>query len=151
MGRHRSWLQWWLAGWAEEERRKEDNPSEGDSGKKKKKDDDEPEDDSPNHSGHHSGLCFKCRNEITDLCATIDRCHDQLVAMDRRMNDIECLAKKDYNFLLRNIRKLFRMVGDVRKQGGGGRPRCNCPRCRWEHRRASHLSFISLRRGRRII
>ena len=114
---------------AEEKRREEDDPSEGDSGKKKKKDDDEPEDDSPNHSGHHSGCCFKCRNEIADLRATIDRCHDQIVAMDQRMDDIESLAEKDYNFLVRNIRKLFGMVGDIQNQGGG-RPRCNCPRCR---------------------
>ena len=116
-------------GWAEEERREEDDPSGGDSGKEKKKDDDEPEDDDPNRGGHHFGCCFKCRNEIADLCATIDRCHGQLVAMDRRMNDIERLAEKDYNFLLRNIRKLFGMVGDLQKQGGGC-PRCNCPRCR---------------------
>ena len=115
-------------GWAEEERREEDDPSGGDSGKKK--DDDEPEDDSPNRGGHHFGCCFKCRNEIADLHATIDRCHDQIVAMDRRMDDIERLAERDYNFLLRNITKIFGMVGDLRRQGGGGRPRCNCPRCR---------------------
>ena len=59
-------------GWADKERKEEDDPSEGDSGKKKKKDDDEPEDDSPNRSGHHFGCCFKCRNEIADLCATIE-------------------------------------------------------------------------------
>jgi len=64
-------------GWVEEERREEDDPSEGDSGKKKKKKgDNEPEDESPNRGGHHSGCCFKCRNEIADLRATIDRCHD---------------------------------------------------------------------------
>ena len=45
------------------------------------------------------------------------------------MDDIESLAEKDYIFLVRNIRKLFGMVGDLQKQGGG-RPRCNCPRCR---------------------
>jgi hypothetical protein len=115
-------------GWAEEERREEDDPSEGDSGKKKKKDDDKPEDDSPNRGGHHSGCCFKCHIEIADLRTTIDRCHDQLVAMDRRMDDIKSLVERDYNFLVRNIRKLFGMVGDLQKQGGG-RPRCNCPRC----------------------
>jgi hypothetical protein len=70
-------------GWAEEERREEDDPSEGDSGKKKKKKgDNEPEDDSPNRGGHHSRCCFKCRNEIADLRATIDRYHDRIVAMD---------------------------------------------------------------------
>ena len=116
-------------GWAEEERKEEDDPSGGDSGKKKK-DDDEPEDDSPNRGGHHFGCCVKCRNEIVDLHATIDRCHDRIVAMDRRMDDIESLAERDYNFLLRNIRKLFGMVGNLQKQGGGGRPRFNCPRCR---------------------
>jgi len=115
-------------GWAEEERREEDDPSRGDSGKRKK-DDDEPEDDSPNRSGHHSGCYFKCRNEIADLRAAIDSCHDRITAMDRRMDDIESLAKRDYNFLLRNIRKLFGMVRDLQKQGGGGRPRCNCSRC----------------------
>src|SRR6185437_8058561 len=72
----------------------------------------------------------RSRRTITDLYATIDRCYDQIVAMDRMMNDIERLAERDYNFLLRNIRKLFGMVGDLRKQGGGGCPRCNCPRCR---------------------
>src|SRR6185312_15126768 len=56
-------------GWAEEERKEEDDPSGGDSGKKKK-DDNEPEHDSPNSSEHHSGCCFKCRNEIADLRAT---------------------------------------------------------------------------------
>ena len=116
-------------GWAEEERREDDYPSGGDSGKEKKKDDDEPEDDDPNRGGHHFGCCFKCRNEIADLHATIDRCHDRIVAMDRRMDDIESLVERDYNFLVRNIRKLFGMVGDLQKQGGG-RPRCNCPRCR---------------------
>ena len=119
-----------MAGWAEEERREEDNPSGGDSGKEKKKDDDEPEDDDPNRGGHHFGCCFKCRNEITDLPATINRCHDQIMEMDRRMDDIERLVKRNYNFLLRNIRKLFGMVGNLQKQVGGGRPRCNCPRCR---------------------
>ena len=94
-------------GWPEEERREEDDPSGGDSGKKKK----------------------KCRNEIADLRATIDSCHDRIVAMDRRMDDIESLVERDYNFLVHNIRKLFGMVGDLQKQGGG-RPRCNCPRCR---------------------
>ena len=84
-------------GWAEEEKREDDDPSRGDRDKGKKKDDDEPEDDGPNRGGHHFGCCFKCRNEIADLCATIDRCHGQLVAMDRRMNDIERLAEKDYN------------------------------------------------------
>ena len=64
-------------GWAEEERREDDDPSRGDRGKGKKKDDDEPEDDSPNGS-----------NEIADLRATIDRFHDRIVAMDRRMDDI---------------------------------------------------------------
>ena len=117
-------------GWAEGERREDDDPSRGDRGKGKKKDDDEPEDNGPNRGGHHFGCCFKCRNEITDLYATIDRCHDQIMAMDGRMNDIERLAERDYNFLLRNIRKLFGMVGNLQKQGGGGRPRCNCPRCR---------------------
>ena len=115
-------------GWAEEERKEEDDPSGGDSGKKKK-DDDEPEDDSPNRGGHHFGCCVKCCNEIADLRATIDRCHDRIVAMDRRMDDIESLVERDYNFLVRNIWKLFGMVGDLQKQGGG-RPRCNCPRCR---------------------
>ena len=116
-------------GWAEEEKRKDDDPSRGDRDKGKKKDDDEPEDDGPNHGGHHFGCCFKCRNEIADLHTTIDRCHDRIVAMDRRMDDIERLVEGDYNFLLCNIRKLFGMVGDLQKQGGGGRPRCNCPRC----------------------
>ena len=116
-------------GWAKEERREDDNPSKGDRGKGKKKDDDKPKDDGPNRDGHHFRCCFKCRNEITDLRATIDRCHDRIVAMDRRMDDIESLAEKDYNFLVRNLRKLFGMVGDLQKQGGG-RPRCNCPRCR---------------------
>ena len=58
-------------GWAEEERREDDDPSGGDSDKEKKKDDDEPEDDDPNRGGHHFRCCFKCRNEITDLHATI--------------------------------------------------------------------------------
>src|SRR6185437_5568508 len=107
-------------GWPEEVRREEDDPSEGDSGKKKKKHDDEPEDDSPNRSGHHSGCFFKCHNEIADLRATIDRCRDRIMAMDRRMDDIKSLAERDYNFLVRNIRKLFGMVGDLQKQGGGG-------------------------------
>ena len=80
-------------GWAEEERKEEHDPSGGDSGKKKK-DDDEPEDDSPNCSGHYSGCCFKCRNEIADLCATIDRCHDQLVAMDRKMDDMRAWLRE---------------------------------------------------------
>ena len=96
-------------GWAEEERREEDDPSGGDSGKEKKKEDD------PNRGGHHFGCCFKCRNETTDLHATIDRCHDRIVAMDRRMDDIKRLVERDYNFLLRNIRKLFGMVGDLQK------------------------------------
>jgi len=69
-------------GWAEEERREDDDPSRGDRGKGKKKDDDEPEDDGPNRGGHHFGCYFKCHNEITDLYATIDRFHDQIVAMD---------------------------------------------------------------------
>ena len=116
-------------GWPEEERREEDDPSGGDSGNKKK-DDDEPEDDSPNRSGHHSGCCFKCHNEIADLRATIDRCRDRIVEMDRRMDGIESLAERDYNILLRNIRKLFGMVRNLQKQERGGRPRCNCSRCR---------------------
>jgi hypothetical protein len=115
-------------GWPEEERREEDDSSRGNRGKKKK-DDDEPEDNSPNRGSHHFGCCVKCRNEIVDLRATIDRCHDRIMAMDRRMDDIESLAERDYNFLLCNIRKLFGMVGDLQKLGGG-RPRCNCPRCR---------------------
>ena len=110
-------------GWAEEARREEDDPSGGDSGKEKKKEDD------PNRGGHHFRCCFKCRNEIADLHATIYMCHVRIMAMDRRMDDIERLVEGDYNFLLRNIRKLFGMVGDLQKQGGG-RPICNCPRCR---------------------
>ena len=50
----------------------ENGKVQGDSGKKKR-DDDEPEDDSPNRGGHHFGCCVKCRNEIADLRATIDR------------------------------------------------------------------------------
>ena len=105
-------------------KRREGRKTTPDRGKEKKKDDDGPEDDIPNRGGHHSGCCFKCRNEIADLYATIDRCHDQRVAMDRRMDDIESLVERDYNFLVHNIRKLFGMVGDLQKQGGGGRPKC---------------------------
>ena len=70
-------------------------------------------------SGAVSSAAMKSRISVRPL----------IVAMDRRMDDIESLVERDYNFLVRNIRKLFGMVGDLQKQGGG-RPRCNCPRCR---------------------
>jgi tRNA(Arg) A34 adenosine deaminase TadA len=58
--------------------------------------------------------CAACRHSISDLYATVDEFFQAMGAMRQRMEDLECVVEDDYEFLNRNVSKLFSMVGNMR-------------------------------------
>jgi hypothetical protein len=64
--------------------------------------------------GLHPMCCRACRQSIADLYASVDECLQAMEAMKQRLEDLECVVEDDYNFLNRNVRKLFGMVGNMR-------------------------------------
>ena len=103
-----------------------------DRGKGKKVEDDEDDGATKYKSVYgHNGCCPRCRADIADLRATLDRALDDLGNLNRAVEYIDRLMTDDYKFLNRNIRKLFAMFGELRRQGEGAPARaCTCPKCR---------------------
>jgi hypothetical protein len=64
--------------------------------------------------GLHPTCCRACRQSIADLYASVDECLQAMEAMKQRMEDLEHVVEDDYEFLNRNVRKLFGMVGNMR-------------------------------------
>jgi hypothetical protein len=62
----------------------------------------------------HPMCCQACRQSITDLYTSADECLQAMEVMKQRMEDLERVVEDDYKFLNRNVRKLFRMVGNMR-------------------------------------
>jgi hypothetical protein len=61
-------------------------------------------------------LCFAaCRHSISDLYTSFEECFQAMEAMKQRMEDLERVVVDDYKFLNRNVRKLFGMVGNMKK------------------------------------
>jgi coenzyme F420-reducing hydrogenase gamma subunit len=58
--------------------------------------------------------CAGCRHSIADLYTLVDECLQAMEAMKRRLEDLERVVEDDYEFLNRNVRKLFGMVGNMR-------------------------------------
>jgi DNA-directed RNA polymerase subunit N (RpoN/RPB10) len=75
-------------------------------------DDGDPGDDDP--FGMHPMSCAACGHSISELYASVDECFQAIEAMRQRMEDLERVVEDNYNFLNRNVRKLFGMVGNVR-------------------------------------
>lgn len=75
----------------------------------------------------HVNCCPRCRADIADLRATLGRALEDLDDLNESLVYLERLIEDDYKFLNRNIRKLFAMYGDLRRQGGVARaPSCAC-------------------------
>jgi hypothetical protein len=62
----------------------------------------------------HPMCCAAFHHSIADLYASVDECFEAMEAMWQRMEDLERVVEDDYNFLDRNVRKLFSMVGNMR-------------------------------------
>jgi hypothetical protein len=75
-------------------------------------DGEDPSEDDP--FGMHLMCCAACRHSISELYTTVDECFQAMEVMRQRMEDLEHMVEDDYKFLNRNVRKLFRMVGNMR-------------------------------------
>jgi hypothetical protein len=83
------------------------DPDDGDNGV-------DPGDDDP--FGMHP-LCFAaCCHSISDFNALVEECFQAMEAMRQRMEELERVVDDDYNFFNRNVRKLFGMVGNMKKK-----------------------------------
>jgi hypothetical protein len=61
----------------------------------------------------HSMCCAACRHSIADLYASVNECLQAMEAMKQRLEDLERVVEDYYKFLIRNVRKLFGMVGNM--------------------------------------
>jgi hypothetical protein len=86
-----------------------DDNGDGDDGGD---DDGDSGDDDP--FGMHPMCCAACRHSISDLYATVNECFQAMEAMRQHMEVLERMVEDDYKFLIRNVRKLFGMVGNMR-------------------------------------
>jgi hypothetical protein len=88
----------------------DDGSDDGDNGG----DDDggDPGDDDP--FGMHPMCCVACRHSISELYASVNECFQIMVAMRQHMEDLERVFEDNCKFLNRNVRKLFRMVGNMK-------------------------------------
>jgi hypothetical protein len=75
-------------------------------------DGEDPSEDDP--FGMHLMCCAACRHSISELYTTVDECFQAMEVMRQRMEDLEHMVEDDYKFLNHNVRKLFRMVGNMR-------------------------------------
>jgi hypothetical protein len=75
---------------------------------------DNPGDDDP--FGMHPLCCAACRHSISDLYALVEECFQAMEAMRQRMEDLEQVVDDNYKFLKWNVRKLFGMVGNMKKR-----------------------------------
>jgi hypothetical protein len=57
-----------------------------------------------------------CRHAISCLFASVDECFQAKEAIRQRMEDLECVVNDDYKFLNQNVKKLFGMVGNIKKK-----------------------------------
>jgi hypothetical protein len=73
----------------------------------------DPSDDDP--FGEHPMCCAACFHTISDLFTSVDECFQAMEAMQQRMEDLECVVDDDYKFLNRNVRNLFGMVANIKK------------------------------------
>jgi hypothetical protein len=62
----------------------------------------------------HPMCCRTCRQSIGDLYVSVDECLQAMEAMKQGMEDLEHVVEDNYQFLNRNMRKHFVMVGDMR-------------------------------------
>jgi hypothetical protein len=84
-------------------------------------DDDDSDDDDGDSSdvdpfGMHLLCCAACRHSITKLYALVDECFQAMEAVRLRMEDLERVVEDDYKFLNHNVRKLFGMVGNMKRK-----------------------------------
>jgi hypothetical protein len=75
----------------------------------------DPSDDDP--FGMHPMCCAACRHSISELYALADECFMAMESMRQRLEDLERMVEDDYNFLNRNVWKLFSMVGNMNASG----------------------------------
>jgi hypothetical protein len=97
-----------------EEVPKEPTPEGPNDGDPNNDGDGEPGDDDP--FGEHLICYAACRHAISDLYASVEECFEAMEAMRQRMEDLERVVDDDYKFLNRNVRKLFGMVGNIKKK-----------------------------------
>jgi hypothetical protein len=53
-------------------------------------------------------------NPLGMLYASVNECFQAMEAMRQRVEDLERMVEDDYEFLNRNVRKLFGMVGNMK-------------------------------------
>jgi hypothetical protein len=66
--------------------------------------------------GMHPICCAACCHAISDLYTWVEECFQAMEAMRQRMEDLERVVDDDFKILNRNIRKLFEMVGNMKKK-----------------------------------
>jgi hypothetical protein len=64
--------------------------------------------------GLHLMCCRVCHQSVVDLYASVDECLQAMEARKQHMENLEHVVEDNYNFLNRNVRKLFGMVGNMR-------------------------------------
>jgi hypothetical protein len=62
----------------------------------------------------HLMCCAACRHSILELYTSADECFRAMEVMRQRMEDLEHVVQNNYNFLNRNVCKLFGMVGNMK-------------------------------------
>jgi hypothetical protein len=74
----------------------------------------DPGDDDP--FGMHPLCCAACCHSISDFNALVEECFQAMEVMRQRMEELEHVVDDDYNFFNQNVRKDFRMVGNMKKK-----------------------------------
>ena len=73
----------------------------------------------PSNQEHGQGCCPLCRERIDELFIGLNACRKSINGINRKIDDMEWQAEEDYKFLNRNVRRLFGMVGNVRRNQQG--------------------------------
>lgn len=81
----------------------------------------------PRAAFRHHKCCPRCREDIADLRATLEGALKVINELNESLVYLDNLVKDDYVFLTGNIRRLFNLVGEPRRQDGGARAApCRC-------------------------
>jgi hypothetical protein len=83
----------------------------------------------PSYQEHGQGCCPLCRERIDELFIGLNACRRSIDGINRKIDDMEWQAEEDYKFLNRNSRRLFGMVGNMRRKQQGPN-KCGCKSCR---------------------
>jgi len=83
----------------------------------------------PSNQEHGHGCCPLCRERIDELFSSLNACRKSINGINCKIDNMEWQADEDYKFFNRNVRQLFGMVGNIRRNQQGS-SKCGCKSCR---------------------